>query len=173
MSYASNPTHAIVRLTPSEPSNQVRSICQRPQLIDSSALSNPTTPSHPRAHSTLITLSLVSISDSIQPCLPPKRKTNPPLPLALVLNTIRQLQRASLPATIATGRTPNQKFLKTPTCQKICGTPCDDTFSRSVRGALATTEAEDEVWREDVDGVVTEGCYVARARSQNVPSSAT
>ena len=115
-------------LNPSEPSNQARSICQHPQLIDSSALNNPTTPSNPRAHSTLITLPIVSISDSIQPCLPPKRKASPPLPLALVLNTILQLRRASPPATIATRRTPNQKFLMTPTCQKICGTPCDDTF---------------------------------------------
>ena len=124
LSYASNSTHAVVRLPPSEPPNQVRST----QLIDSSALSNPTAPSNPRAHSTLITLPIVSISDPIQPCLPPKRKASPPLPLVLVLNTIRQLQRASPPATIATERTPNQRFLKTPTCQKICGTPCDDTF---------------------------------------------
>lgn len=107
LSYASNSTHAVVRLTPSEPSNQVRSICQRPQLIDSSALSNPTTLPNPRAHSTLITLPIVSISDSIQPCLPPKRKASLSLPPALVLNIIRQLQRASPPATIATGGTPN------------------------------------------------------------------
>jgi hypothetical protein len=99
-------------------------------IIDSSALNNPTTPPNSHAHSTLITLPIVSISDSIQPCLPPKRKADPPPPLDLVLNTTSQLQRASPPATIATRRTPNQRFLKTSTCQKICGTPCDNTFLR-------------------------------------------
>jgi hypothetical protein len=129
--FASNSTHAVVRLTPAEPSNPVRSIYQRLQLIDSGALSNPTTPSNPRVRSTPITLPIASISHSIWPCLPTKPKANPPLLLPLVLNTVRQLQRVSPPTTIATERTPNQKLLKTPTYQKICGIPCDNTFLKN------------------------------------------